>query len=124
MWRELLSRHVTVTEEDESGAAGPAETNLVAGAELAFGHGLAAEEGAEARLPIAQDEATLFLDDFGVVAGNFGAAEPEMVALAPPDQKRRLTDRDVPVTELILDLQARLAHGAPESTRVGGIKTG
>ncbi len=109
------ARHMTrsrigrvVGEEDQLGAAAPAQPDLVAVPQRPLGHLLVVDERAAARPSILQDEAAIVLpDDLGVLARNVDADRAQ-IALAPAaDAEDRLVDDDDPRTERVVDLQAR-----------------
>ena len=76
-------------QEHELGAAAAADADGVAGFEHAFGDGLAVDVGAEARAAIAEHEAAALLDDLGVIARHFAAAETQIVGLPAANRERR-----------------------------------
>ena len=97
-------------QEHQFGAAAAADADGVAGFEHAFGDGLAVDVGAEARAAIAEHEAAAVLDDLGVIARHFAAAETQIVGLPAANRERQLFDGDDPVAERVADFEAWFRH--------------
>src|SRR5579872_6469525 len=78
-----------------------------------LGDRLVVDERAVARLPVFDDEAAVFLDDFGMIPRHLAAGEAQIVGLAAPDAKRILGDRDDPSAKRVGDFQPGVGHGKP-----------
>ena len=98
-------------QEHHLGAAGAAEPDLVAVRQHAFGHLLAVDVGAVARVAVVQREAVAVDGDFGVIARDFAAGQPQIVGLAAADLERALGDRDDAPSERVGDFEAGISHG-------------
>ena len=81
--------------------------------ERVLGHLIAVDIGAVARGAILQHvRAARIESDFGVIARNFAAGEPEVVGLATTDLERGFRDRDDAPAERVGDFEAGLRHAA------------
>ena len=110
--RRPVDRRLRIGEqEDHLGAAGAAETDLVAVHQHAFGHLFAVHVGAVARVAVVQRETVAVDGDFGVVARDFAAGQPQIVGLAAADLERTLGDRDDAPSERVGDFETGVGHG-------------
>jgi hypothetical protein len=84
--------------EDHLRAAGPSQANAIAVRERALGDLVAVDVGPIARISIAQQEAVVLDEDFGVIARDFAAGQPEVVGLAAANLEVTLGNRHDPPT--------------------------
>ena len=94
-----------VGQEDEIGAAAPADVDAIPVLEQAFRDRFTVDERAAAGPAIPQREPVAAARDLGVVARDVGAAQMEIVAAAPPDLEQILVDRNDPRAERVGDFE-------------------
>ena len=98
-------------QEDHLRAAGAAQADAVAVHERPLGDLLAVDVGAVAGIAVAQHEMVVLQRDFGVVARDFAAGQPEVVGLAPADLELPLGDGDDAPPEGVGHFQSGVGHG-------------
>ena len=102
----LDRRRLVVDEEDDLGVAGLAEADLIAVRQHPLAVLLAVDEGAEARLLVADDAGAVLDADLGVDARDVGARQAQVGFAAPSDREQRLVDVDDPPAERVGDDEA------------------
>ena len=80
------------------------------GPQVAFGHRVAVEERAVARLAVAQNQPAAVEDDLGVLARHLAAREAQIVAVTAANAERKMVERDLTLTRRIVYMQSRPGH--------------
>jgi hypothetical protein len=110
--RRPVDRRLRIGEqEDHLGAARPAEADLVAVHQDAFGDLLTVDVGAVAGIPVLQLEAVAVDRDFRMIARDFAAGQAQVVGFAAADFERALRNGNDAPSQGIGHFKTGVGHG-------------
>ncbi len=105
-------RQLVVHQEEQLCAGRPSDLNPVAVRQTLFGDLRSVDVGAAARPAVADQVLSVSPQDLGVIAGDVGAGQLQVVDGSPPYGEGRLVEDDDPASLHVGDFEPGVWHGA------------